>query len=76
MTTTTFSPAHVAGHIAGEARSERGLLRRIFDHMIKARESEAKRRMAATLWTYSDESLADIGLTRAELARWHAGTTD
>jgi len=74
MATTTFSPAHIGG--ATEARQGRSLARRILDHMISAREAEAKRRMATTFWTYSDQSLADIGLTREELARWHSGATD
>jgi len=76
MATTTFSPAHIGAHIAGEARSDRSLLRRMFDHMVKAREAEAKRRMATTFWTYSDETLSNMGLTRDELARWHSGATD
>lgn len=72
MATTTFSPAHVGV----EPREGHGLLRRIFDHMIKAREAEAKRQTARALWTYSDDSLKSLGLTREELARWHAGPTD
>ena len=74
MATTTFSPVHIGG--ATEARQGRSLLSRIFSHMVKARESEAKRRMAATFATYSDESLNDMGLTREEIARWHSGATD
>ena len=69
MATTTFSPAHVGV----EARRGRGFLRRMFDHMVKAREAEAKRQTARALWSYSDESLKNLGLTREELARWHAG---
>ncbi|MEJ8571830.1 hypothetical protein [Microbaculum marinum] len=73
MTTTTFSPAHIG---TTEARQDRSLFRRALDHMIRAREAEAKRRMAATLWTYSDQTLTEMGLTREELARWHSGAND
>lgn len=75
MATTTFSPAHISTG-AAEARQGRGFFRRALEHMIKSREAEAKRRMAAALWTNSDESLHDMGLTREELARWHSGATD
>ena len=74
MATTTFSPAHITG--TSEARQGRSLFRRVLDHMIRAREAEAKRRMAAAFWTYSDQSLTDMGLTREELSRWHSGATD
>ena len=71
-TTTTFSPAHVGTAPA----SGRGFFSRILQHMIRSREAEAKRRVAAVLWTYSDETLTEIGLTREELARWHAGDNE
>jgi|GEM_PF-2067199 hypothetical protein len=71
-TTTTFSPAHV-----GTARAPgRGLFTRILQHMIRAREAEARRRVASVLYTHSDETLKTIGLTREELARWHSGAAD
>lgn len=72
MATTTFAPAHI-----GAERTEgRSVLRRIYDHMIRAREAEARRQTARALWSYSDESLKTMGLTREELARWHAGPTE
>lgn len=77
MTTTTFTPAHVSATETGvEARQGRGLWRRILDRMVEAREAEAKRQVGLMLWTYSDETLKDFGLTRAELAQWHAGRQD
>jgi hypothetical protein len=71
-TTTTFSPAHVGT----EQASGRGLFSRILQHMIRSREAEARRRVASVLWTYSDDSLRTIGLTREELARWHSGASE
>ncbi|MCT8972596.1 MULTISPECIES: hypothetical protein [Microbaculum] len=72
MATTIFAPTH----IAVEPRQRRSVLRRMFDHMVKAREAEARRLTARALWSYSDESLKNMGLTREELARWHSGATD
>jgi len=72
MATTTYSPAH----IAVEPRQGRGFWRRMFEQMVRAREAEAKRQTARALWSYSDESLKNLGLTREELARWHAGPID
>ena len=72
MATTTYNPAH----IAVEARQGHGFWRRMFEHMVRAREAEAKRQTARALWAYSDESLKNLGLTRDELASWHAGPID
>jgi hypothetical protein len=72
MAATTFS----ATHVAAEPKQGSGLLRRIFAHMVKSREAEAKRQMARTLWSYSDESLNNLGLTRQELNGWLAGRQD
>jgi hypothetical protein len=72
MATTTLSPAT----IGAEAKEGHGLLRRIYDHMIRAREAEAKRRTARALWPYTDEGLKHLGLTRDELRRWHSGAND
>lgn len=72
MATTTYSSAHVAV----EPRQGRSVFRRMFDHMVKAREAEAKRRTARALWPYTDEGLQNLGLTREELKRWHSGAND
>lgn len=72
MATTTFSPAHVGV----ESSAGRGFFGRLLQHMIRSREAEAKRRVAQALWSYSDESLGEMGLTREELARWHSAAAE
>jgi hypothetical protein len=56
------------------ANPRTSLLRRLFDRIVEARHREAQRRVAAYLYGLSDDGLARLGLSSAEIALIRAGT--
>lgn len=66
MATITFP---VVAEAAG--RRLRDILHRILAAAIEARQREAEREIARMMVTFSDATLADLGLTREEVMGWH-----
>ncbi len=50
--------------IAGSGHGHKGLVRRVFDSMVTAREHEARRYVNGYLATLDDATLADLGYER------------
>jgi uncharacterized protein YjiS (DUF1127 family) len=78
MSTITITNSSEA--LLGTSRPRRaGLLARVYGRMIEARTRAAERRIAFHLEGLSDQRLADLGLTAAEIAtlrarRWRGRT--
>lgn len=66
---TTYAPTHIAAEPTQAVRP--GFLGRMLAHMMRAREMEAKRRIATYSYLITDEDLDNIGLTRRDIAGWH-----
>lgn len=66
--TTAYSPADIAIE-SRDSKGERrgGLLRRIFESFIAAREREVRSRMSIALSSYTDEELNHYGISRDEI---------
>ena len=64
----------MATAIYADALAERSvrpsLVGRMVQHMMRAREAEAKRRIADHVYLVSDADLENVGLTREEVMSW------
>lgn len=67
MTATTYSPTH-AGPARKPESGVKAYFRRLLNRMIEARMREAERRILNDLIAHTDESLAGIGFSPAEIA--------
>jgi len=78
---STISMTNSSGALFEAERQRRaGRLARLFRRMIEARTRAAERRVAFHLEALSDERLADLGLTAADIAtirarRWRGRTS-
>ena len=65
MATTTYDAALAGDRAATETKTS--FLGRMFERFIAARESEARRRVAVYLTTFSDQDLAAAGLSARDI---------
>lgn len=73
MTTTTLNGLDIA--LSGPTQ-KRGALRRLFDHMVAARQREANRRIAVLMPEFYDARHEATGLGREDFANFDAGDRD
>ncbi len=71
MTATTFNPS-IAGD-QSKAASKSTFLRRMFERLVAARETEARRRVAVYISHYSERELANAGMSARDIEMMRQG---